>query len=100
MKIGIKIKIDVTKLDKTRFFRATSGAIYADLTMFLDTDNPGKYGDHGPIRQSLTKEERDSNLQVPIVGNGTVFYGLDASKPYKGGQKPEDRQPPDEDIPF
>lgn len=35
--IGINCKIDVTKLDKNRFFYAESGAIYADLTLFLDT---------------------------------------------------------------
>ena len=59
-KIGISIKIDVKKLDKARFFAAQSGALYIDLTMFLDPDNEGQYGDHGFITQSTSKEERSA----------------------------------------
>ena len=57
-KIGISIKLDVKKLDKARFFAAQSGALYVDLTMFLDPDNEGQYGDHGFLTQSTSKEER------------------------------------------
>ena len=42
-KIGISIKLDVKKLDKARFFAAQSGALYVDITMFLDPDNEGQY---------------------------------------------------------
>jgi hypothetical protein len=79
-KIGISIKIDVKKLDKARFFAAQSGAVYVDLTMFLDAENEGQFGDHGFITQSTTKEERDQDLQMPILGNGKIFYGLDNLK--------------------
>jgi hypothetical protein len=79
-KIGISIKIDVKKLDKARFFAAQSGALYVDLTMFLDAENEGQFGDHGFITQSTTKEERDQDLQMPILGNGKIFYGLDNLK--------------------
>ena len=76
MKIGVSLKIDVKKIDKARLFAAQSGASYLDLTMFLDTDNAGQYGDHGFITQSTTKEEREQNIQMPILGNGKIFYGL------------------------
>ncbi len=79
-KIGISIKLDVKKLDKARFFAAQSGALYVDLTMFLDPDNEGQYGDHGFATQSTTKEERDNNVQMPILGNGKIFYGLQELK--------------------
>ncbi len=79
-KIGISIKLDVKKLDKARFFAAQSGALYVDLTMFLDPNNEGQYGDHGFITQSTTKEERDANVQMPILGNGKIFYGLQELK--------------------
>ena len=79
-KIGISIKLDVKKLDKARFFAAQSGALYVDLTMFLDPDNEGQYGDHGFITQSTTKEEREQNVQMPILGNGKIFYGLQELK--------------------
>ena len=85
------MKIDVKKLDKLRFFAAQSGALYVDLTMFLDPDNEGTYGDHGFITQSLTKEERDQQVQMPILGNGKIFYGL---QDMQGGQKPQQAQRP------
>lgn len=84
-KIGINVKIDVKKLDKARFFAAQSGATYVDLTMFLDTENEGKFGDHGFVTQSTSKEEREQGVQMPIVGNGKIFYGLNE---LKGGQQP------------
>ena len=79
-KIGISIKIDVTKIDKSRLFAAQSGTKYIDLTMFLDPDNEGQYGDHGFITQSTTKEEREQQVQMPILGNGKIFYGLQELK--------------------
>ncbi len=88
-KIGISVKLDVKKLDKARFFAAQSGALYVDLTMFLDPNNEGQYGDHGFITQSTTKEEREQNVQMPILGNGKIFYGLQEMK----GQAPQQAAP-------
>lgn len=89
-KIGISIKIDVTKIDKARLFAAQSGAKYIDLTMFLDPDNEGQYGDHGFITQSTTKEEREQQIQMPILGNGKIFYGL---QELKGAGQPQPQAP-------
>ena len=89
-KIGISVKLDVKKLDKARFFAAQSGALYVDLTMFLDANNEGQYGDHGFITQSTTKEEREQNVQMPILGNGKIFYGLQELK--GTGQTPQQQQ--------
>lgn len=97
-KIGISIKLDVKKLDKARFFAAQSGAVYVDLTMFLDPDSEGTYGDHGFITQSISKEERDQQVQMPILGNGKIFYGLQELKsvgkqqPRQQGQNPQPQQ--------
>ena len=88
-KIGISIKLDVKKLDKARFFAAQSGALYVDLTMFLDPDNEGSYGDHGFITQSTSKEEREQQVQMPILGNGKIFYGL---QELQAGGKPQQQQ--------
>jgi len=73
MKVGISIKIDVKKIDKSRLFEGQKGT-YLDLTTFVDTDNPGQYGDHGIISQSQSKEERESGQQMPILGNCKVFF--------------------------
>tara|TARA_R110002096_G_scaffold53218_1_gene138451 strand:+ start:330 stop:746 length:417 start_codon:yes stop_codon:yes gene_type:complete len=91
-KIGISIKLDVKKLDKARFFAAQSGALYVDLTMFLDPDNEGQYGDHGFCTQSTSKEERDNQLQMPILGNGKIFYGLQELKAANTNQPPAQQQ--------
>ena len=96
-KIGISIKLDVKKLDKARFFAAQSGALYVDITMFLDPNNEGQYGDHG----SITKEEREQQVQMPILGNGKIFYGLQELKGAGNQQQSQQQQqqPPRQQAP-
>jgi len=72
-KIGINISIDVKKIEKARLFEGKKGT-YLDLTTFIDLDTEDQYGNHGFISQSTSKEERESNVQTPILGNCKVFY--------------------------
>lgn len=72
-KIGISIKIDVSKIDKARLFKGAKG-VYMDLTTFIDTQVEGQYGDHGFISQSTDKEEREAGVKTPILGNCKVFF--------------------------
>lgn len=105
MKIGISIKIDVTKIDKARLFKGKKGT-YLDLTTFIDTDNPGEHGDHGFIAQSVSKEEREQKVQTQILGNCTVFYTSESQQ--QTAAQPAQHQPApsgniddfDDDIPF
>ena len=99
MKIGISIKIDVTKLDKNRIFNGEKGK-YIDLTTFVNLDKQDQYGQNGFISQSVNKEEKEQGVQTAILGNCKVFYKEKAQqdKPDQGYMKP---QPiPDDDIPF
>jgi len=89
MKIGISVKIDVTKIDKARLYKGEKGT-YLDLTTFIDLDNPGQYGDHGFISQSVSKEERGQGVQTPILGNVKVFYRDDSVS--DSGQSDTQRQ--------
>jgi hypothetical protein len=74
MKIGISVKIDVTKIDKSRLYRGEKGT-YLDLTSFVELDQEDKYGNNGFISQTMTKEEREANApNTPILGNVKVFY--------------------------
>ena len=74
MKIGISIKIDVTKIDKARLFQGAKGT-YLDLTTFIDTEIADRYENHGFISQSQTKEERLAGApKTPILGNSKVFW--------------------------
>jgi hypothetical protein len=78
-KIGVNLNIDVSKLDKNRFVSGKNGAIYCDLTIFIDPDNPSEWGTHGILTQSKKKDEA-RDLKLPIVGNGKVFW-QDQSEP-------------------
>lgn len=103
-KIGVNFKVDVTKLDKSRFFKGQKGT-YVDLTCFIDPENPGEHGDHGFITQQQTKAERDNKQQMPILGNVKVFWQEEQQQaPPQAPQQAPPQQPPqdnfDDSIPF
>ena len=100
MKLGISIRIDATKIDKSRIHIGEKGK-YIDLTTFIDTEKEGRYGDHGFISQSVDKEEREQGIQTPILGNCKVFYVGEG----QSQQKPQTQNTPpgyddDGSIPF
>jgi len=91
MKIGISIKLDVTKIDKARLFKGEKGT-YLDLTTFVELDEQDQYGNNGFISQSQTKEEREAKSpHTPILGNVKVFY--------KGETEQQRRQGYEEGMP-
>jgi len=101
LKIGISIKLDVTKIQKDRLFKGERGT-YLDLTTFIDTDNADQYQNHGFISQSQTKEERASGAErTPILGNCKVFYtDGNASQAPQQAAAPPANDFDDEDLPF
>lgn len=86
MKLGISVKIDVTKLLKERFFKGEKGT-YADLTTFIDLDELDQYGNNGFISQSVTKQEREAKFQTPILGNVKVFFNDSGALPQSNQQE-------------
>lgn len=99
MKVGISVRIDVTKIDKSRLYKGAKGT-YLDLTTFVDTEQQDQYENNGFISQSLTKEEREAKAQTPILGNVKVFY-TDGSAPQAKAQVADmSIEEMDEDIPF
>lgn len=97
MRIGINIKLDVSKLDKERFFQGKKGK-YCDLTAFIDTEETGQYGDHGTVKQATSQEERQNGAKMPICGNVKVFYKTEGEQPpVSSTPEPMDD---DEDVPF
>jgi hypothetical protein len=93
MRIGIALKVDVTKINKERLFKGKQG-IYADLVTFIDTEEVSKYGDNGTISQSKNKGE---NVKMPILGNARIFW---SDKPSKEEEKAYKFSDPEEYIPF
>lgn len=96
MKVGLSVRIDVTKIDKERLYKGEKGT-YLDLTTFVDTAEQDQYENNGFISQSVDKEEREKGVQTPILGNVKVFYTDGSEQP----STPQAKQAViDESIPF
>lgn len=99
--VGISGKVDVTKILKEHLFEGSKGK-YLDITMFVNLDEQGEYGDNGMITQSWKDQQKGEG---PILGNAKVFWrddGQAPQKPQQGGQKKEPEPVDDfsDDIPF
>jgi hypothetical protein len=74
----VSIKIDLSKIDKSRIFESQkTGAKYLDITGVL-TDTPDQYENNGFVKQNTTKEEREAGVKLPIIGNFKLLKILDA----------------------
>jgi len=72
-KIGIRVKLNVSKIEKQRLFKGSKG-LYLDCTAFIDLDQQDQYGNNGFCSQDVSKEEREQGVKGPILGNVQVFY--------------------------
>ena len=88
----IRLKIDVTKIDKAKLFKGEKGT-YLDCTLLYNSD-ADQYGNNGMIIQDATKEERESGNKGAILGNAKEFKsgGTVATVPAAN--------PADDDLPF
>ena len=66
-----------------------------------------RFGQHGGIQQSTTKEERDQGLKMPYVGNVKAFWGQGVNIVKEEGSQSAKAPAPaqadfnkDDDIPF
>lgn len=105
-KVGVSLKIDVTKIEKARLFAGQKGK-YLDATVFIDLDALDQYGNSGMITQDVTKEEKDNGTRGPILGNCKLFWkegGILPPQAQQPQQATQQQAPtPDEefgDIPF
>lgn len=98
MKIGINIKLDVTKIDKARLHKGKKG-IYLDVFGFVDLDEVDQYGNNGFFSQQVSKEEREQGVRGPILGNCRVISQFnDENKEPVNEATAETIE--DDDIPF
>ncbi|AUR99427.1 hypothetical protein NVP1265O_48 [Vibrio phage 1.265.O._10N.286.52.F6] len=111
-KIGVSLKIDVSKIDKNRLFSGQKGT-YLDATVFIDVEQLDQYGNSGMITQDVSKEEKQQGVKGNILGNCKVFWNDGGSQPQQQNQgwgqpqqpqQPQQTQQPpidlDEEIPF
>ena len=78
-KIGVSLKIDVSKIEKDRLFKGAKGT-YLDATVFIDTAELDQYGNSGMITQDVKKEEKQNGIKGAILGNCKVFWS-DSEQP-------------------
>ena len=85
MKVGVSLKLDVTKIDKARLFQGEKGT-YLNCTAFIDLSELDQYGNSGMVTQDVSKDERDGGVKGAILGNSKVFYTEGFDKPTEQGQ--------------
>ena len=98
MKRIVKIKIDVTKIDKARLFKGSKGT-YLDATIFLDDDSD-QYDNNGMISQDVTKEERESGVKGAILGNAKIIKVMGNEPTHSKPNPMDDNLDECDDIPF
>ena len=79
----LKLKIDVTKVDKDILFKGKKG-VYLDATVLIK-DEEDQYGNHGMIVQDVSKESRDAGNRGAILGNAKWAEGKGPSPAKKEG---------------
>ena len=72
-KVGVSLKIDVSKIEKDRLFKGAKGT-YLDATVFIDIGELDQYGNSGMITQDVKKEEKQQGVKGAILGNCKVFW--------------------------
>lgn len=72
-----RLKIDVTKLDKSAFFKGAKGT-YVDITLW-ENDQPDEYGNTHSAKQDMGKDRRGE--KTPYVGNMKPFGGSSNAQP-------------------
>ena len=70
----ISLKIDVSKIDKSKLFKGEKGT-YLDAVIFLK-DEKDQYGNNGMITQSVSKEDREKGGKGVILGNAKIVQQL------------------------
>jgi len=100
-KVGVSIKLDVTKIDKARLFQGQKGT-YLDATVFIDIDELDQFGNSGMITQDVSKEEKQSGVKGNILGNVKLFWKDTGSNQQQYGapqQQPQQPQPQYNSVP-
>jgi hypothetical protein len=91
----LKLKIDVSKIDKTKLYKGSKGN-YLDLDVWINEDEEQDWKKVS-VNQSLSKEERDAKAQKVFCGSGELKFGWDEtpkSQPSASSTPVDDGLPP------
>jgi hypothetical protein len=87
----ITLKIDVTKIDKSKLFKGAKGT-YLDLDCWIDEDADEDWKKVS-MNQSQSKEEREAKTPKNYVGNGSLKFGWDDVAPAASAAPVVDDEP-------
>lgn len=80
-------KIDVTLLDKAKFFPGKKANVlgkcpqYVDIVLFDNKHGEDQYGNHFVVMQSQSKEDRSAGKKGMILGNAKIIGTAPKAKP-------------------
>jgi hypothetical protein len=99
-KTTLRIKIDVTKIDKKRLYEGKKGK-YLTMTVMLD-DTEDRFGNYGLVLEAVSKEEREQGTEATILGNVTGRWDRNSSQSQSAPAKSSKAEPADDDddLPF
>jgi len=91
-----RLKLDVTKLDKSAFFKGAKGT-YVDITLW-ENDEPDEWGNTHSAKQDMGKDRRGE--KTPYVGNAKPFgeKGRDRTAQEARGQRDNGAGSPSSDL--
>ena len=96
----IRIKINVSKIDKSKLFVGDKGT-YLDVTLI--ESHGDRFGNDYMAVQDIGKEARERGEKGPILGNAKVYHPRDAQPARPAAKASGDSASPvgaDEDVPF
>ena len=90
----LSVKIDVTKIDKSRLFQGKKGT-YLDADIWIN-DEQDKFGNDASVSMSQTKEEREAKAQKIYIGSARKVFGWDDEPVAAAAPAPQDDDDGDE----
>ena len=95
----ITLSLDVTKVDKNFLAPGKQGQKYLNLILSENREGPDKYGNHGIVKQSVPKEQRNT-VKLPIIGNYKVWPPREGEAPAANSPRTQQNSEADSGIPF
>lgn len=93
----ISVRVDVTKIDKSKLYKGAKGT-YLDIVLMPSRDS--KFGDDFMVVQSVSKEEREVGKRGAILGNAKFIGKKQESRPTPKLADDLDAPPVSDDVLF
>lgn len=95
----INASIRVDKLPKEKFVKGKDGAVYYNISLFINDES--RFGNNVSFTDAQTKEEREAKKPKLYLGNGKVVW-TDGNivKAVKEDETPAAKEVVSDDLPF